>query len=99
MVAQSSQIGDSGPHAVVEVESVHGLEGRGCEERLVGIEVALVLRKGVGPWQDRRNTSHRKLAGDVALAAAEKEGSPARGAENRAESPTSQHAIHDTVRF
>src|SRR5262249_2358382 len=82
VVAESSQVGNAGPRAVVEVELVHRLKSRDIEERFIRVEVAFVLGERVGPRQDGRNTCHRKLAGDIALATPEVERGPTGGAEN-----------------
>src|SRR5439155_3723299 len=93
----SSQVGNPGTHSIIEVESVHWLKSRDVQQRFAGIEATFVLGERVCPRQDGWDTSHPKLAGDVALAAPEVEGSAGGGPKDRTQPPPSQHRIHKGI--
>src|SRR5262245_24980709 len=74
-------------------ESFLRLEGRDVDERLARVEIALILRPRTLARQDAGDAGNRELAGHVAEARTEGEGSPGTESENVAHLPASDNVI------
>lgn|ERR1035438_3819080 len=96
VVTEGPQVRDARTHTRIEVEVIVVLEGALVEEGEVGIEVALTLRPRVGPRQDTREATLRKLARDIAVTGPEEQGDSRRNSQDAADGPPSQEAVDES---